>query len=135
MRTRYSTSLLGLCLATVTAALLSPAAAQQWVMPRTPDGHPDLQGNWTNVTITPFQRAQNQGPVFTAEEAMRKALEGSGYSFKATSKGKNAIAQRWACSLKRDKTLKEEYGKLVGYAAKEQKRKERANKNSHRVQI
>ena len=72
MSMRSSTSLLGLCLATVTAALLSPAAAQQWVMPRTPDGHPDLQGNWTNVTITPFQRAQNQGPVFTAEEVAQR---------------------------------------------------------------
>lgn len=27
-----------------------------WVPPRTPDGHPDLQGVWTNATITPFER-------------------------------------------------------------------------------
>ena len=72
MSTRSSTSLLGLCLVTVAAGLLSPAAAQQWVMPRTPDGHPDLQGNWTNVTLTPFQRAADQGPVFTAEEVARR---------------------------------------------------------------
>jgi len=74
MRTRYSTWLLGLCLATAAAALLSPAAAQQWVMPRTLDGHPDLQGNWTNGTITPFQREEGRGPVFTQEEVAR--LEG-----------------------------------------------------------
>ena len=74
MSTRSSTSLLGLCLATVAAALLAPVAAQQWVMPRTPEGHPDLQGNWTNVTLTPFQRAANQeSPVFTAEEVARRA--------------------------------------------------------------
>ncbi len=72
MSTRHSTSLLGLCLATVVAGLLSPAAAQQWVMPRTPEGHPDLQGNWTNVTLTPFQRAEDQGPVFTADEVARR---------------------------------------------------------------
>src|SRR4051812_2897774 len=24
--------------------------------PRTPDGHPDLQGTWTNGTLTPFER-------------------------------------------------------------------------------
>ena len=71
MSIRYSTSLLGLCLATAAAGLLSPAAAQQWVMPRTPDGHPDLQGNWTNSTITPFQRGAGQGPVFTADEVAR----------------------------------------------------------------
>ena len=72
MSIRYSTSLLGLCLATAAAGLLSPAAAQQWVMPRTADGHPDLQGNWTNVTLTPFQRAEGQGPVFTADEVARR---------------------------------------------------------------
>ncbi len=75
MSLRSSTSLLGLCLAIATAGLLSPAAAQQWVMPRMPDGHPDLQGNWNNATLTPLQRGRNQeGPVFTAEEVAR--LEG-----------------------------------------------------------
>ena len=37
-------------------------------VPRTPDGHPDLQGNWTNMTLTPFERAEDRGPVFTWEE-------------------------------------------------------------------
>ena len=41
------------------------AAAQQWVVPRTPHGHPDLQGNWTNATLTPFERAAGHGPVLT----------------------------------------------------------------------
>ncbi len=71
MNIRYSTSLLGLCLATAAAGLLSPAAAQQWVMPRTPDGHPDLQGNWNNGTITPFQRAEGRSPVFTPDSVAR----------------------------------------------------------------
>ena len=68
---RFSTSLLGLCLVTAAAGLLSPAMAQQWVMPRTPDGHPDLQGKWRNATMTPFQRRPGQGPVFTPEEVAR----------------------------------------------------------------
>ena len=42
--------------------------AGQWEVPRTVDGHPDLQGNWTNVTLTPFQRRQDQGPVYTPEQ-------------------------------------------------------------------
>ena len=71
MSMRSSTSLLGLCLATVAAGLLSPAAAQQWVMPRTPDGHPDLQGNWNNETLTPFERPRGQGPVLTPDEVER----------------------------------------------------------------
>ena len=72
MSIRYSTSLLGLCLATAAAGLLSPAAAQQWVMPRTPDGHPDLQGNWNNGTLTPFEREEGRGPVFTPAEVAQR---------------------------------------------------------------
>ena len=75
MSMRNSTSLRALCLAMAYIGLASAAAAQaparepgQWVMPRTPAGHPDLQGNWTNVTITPFQREEGRGPVFTSDE-------------------------------------------------------------------
>ena len=74
MSMRDSTLLLGLCVAVAATALLSPAAAQQWAMPRTPDGHPDLQGNWTSATVTPFERREGQGPVLTPEEVDR--LEG-----------------------------------------------------------
>jgi hypothetical protein len=75
MNMRHSSWLLGLCIAIAAVALLSPAAAQaptrdggQWVVPRTPDGHPDLQGNWTNSTLTPFERREGRGQVFTWEE-------------------------------------------------------------------
>ena len=44
---------------------VDPQETEQWVMPKTPDGHPDLQGNWTNKTITPLERAEDQGPVFS----------------------------------------------------------------------
>jgi hypothetical protein len=42
-----------------TRAVAAPAAkpaAKTWTQPRTPDGQPDLQGMWTNATITPFER-------------------------------------------------------------------------------
>ena len=76
MIARYSTLLVALCLTTAAEGLIASAAAQSpasaaggWVVPRTPDGHPDLQGNWTNVTITPFERPEDQeSPVLTREE-------------------------------------------------------------------
>ena len=42
--------------------------AGDWEVPRTPDGHPDLQGNWTNATLTPFTRRPDTPPVYTWEE-------------------------------------------------------------------
>ena len=33
----------------------APASlAKPWTMPRTPEGKPDLQGNWSNATLTPL---------------------------------------------------------------------------------
>jgi hypothetical protein len=49
-----------------------PLAAQtkQWTPPRTPDGHPDLQGFWTNATFTPLERPKDVTKEFyTKEEA------------------------------------------------------------------
>ncbi len=53
------------------ALVVAPVHAQQrdkWVLPRTADGRPDLQGNWTNATITPIERLPGVGPVLTAEQ-------------------------------------------------------------------
>jgi hypothetical protein len=61
--------------AVVLAALsIAPPAsvfAQKKTLPRTADGHPDMQGMWTNATFTPFERPQNLGgkEFFTEEEA------------------------------------------------------------------
>ena len=59
---------------TVALGVVSTAAAQdrasetEWEVPRTPDGRPDLQGIWTNQSMTPTQRRGDQGPVYTPEE-------------------------------------------------------------------
>jgi hypothetical protein len=47
------------------------ASAGAWVPRRTPDGQPDLQGVWTNVTATPLERPKTLGDkaFFTKEEA------------------------------------------------------------------
>jgi len=52
-----------------------PAAAKgkPWVVPRTSDGKPNLQGNWTNETQTPLERMGAQGTTLT--DAQAEAIE------------------------------------------------------------
>jgi len=57
---------------TAAKAPASAAAAKPWTTPRTPDGHPDLQGYWTNATYAPLERSQPNSTanklMFTKEE-------------------------------------------------------------------
>ena len=58
-----------LTFALVLAAGLVGAQSQDYIVPRTPDGQPDLQGLWTNDTITPMERpASLQGRAFLSED-------------------------------------------------------------------
>lgn len=45
--------------------------AKPWTAPRTPDGQPDLQGIWSNASLTPFERPRDLGTksFFTQAEA------------------------------------------------------------------
>ena len=51
-------------------------AASGAALPRTPDGHPDLQGIWNNSTQTPLQRPAALGTkqVYTDEELAKLRL-------------------------------------------------------------
>jgi hypothetical protein len=51
--------------------------AKNWTAPRTPDGQPDLQGSWTNATLTPLERpnALAGKQVFTDQEASEFAKQ------------------------------------------------------------
>ena len=46
-----------------------PTTAKPSALPRTADGHPDFQGNWTNATITPMERLRANVPLVLTEEA------------------------------------------------------------------
>src|SRR5260370_42685975 len=62
MKHRFLTSICALAF-TLAAVSLAPApvagqsrpAPKKWTQPRTPDRQPNLQGIWTNATITPLE--------------------------------------------------------------------------------
>src|SRR3984885_56014 len=63
----------------ILAILLAlPLAAQTkvWTPSRTPDGQPDLQGVWSNPTITPFERPPEFAGKTTLTEKEAAELEG-----------------------------------------------------------
>src|SRR3989442_15574971 len=55
--------------APLAAQTCSPAARPSF--PRTPDGHPDLQGTYDLATLTPLERPAGAKAVLTAEEAAK----------------------------------------------------------------
>jgi len=71
MRNRFnlSTSAAGVALA-VASLLAVPVLAQTTkALPRTPDGHPDLQGTYDLATMTPFERLPGDAAFLTKEQA------------------------------------------------------------------
>src|SRR5206468_4229144 len=81
-----------LCLATLAAAaalVAAPAAsaapAAPWHAPRTAAGQPDLQGVWTNATITTLERAPELGErLVLSEQEARRAESGNAARVSAT---------------------------------------------------
>src|SRR5260370_9022698 len=78
MKHRSPTPTAALTFALAAGFFAAPADAQskagspkKWTTPRTPDGQPDLQGIWTNATITPFERPREFAgkEYFTEQEA------------------------------------------------------------------
>ena len=83
MSLRYSNALLALCVVITALVVAAPVPAQstngRWVMPRTANGHPDLQGNWSNATLTPIQRPRDQSLVVSLEAGAARAQEQADY--------------------------------------------------------
>jgi hypothetical protein len=54
---------------------LTTKATKNWAPPRTPDGHPDLQGYWTNATLIPLERPVELGNKEFYTEAEAAAMD------------------------------------------------------------
>jgi hypothetical protein len=80
---RYLSSCGVLAMAVATVVTWMPAAAQApkaiaktWTMPRTADGKPDLQGNWSNATLTPLERPNDNTPLVMSKEEVARLENG-----------------------------------------------------------
>jgi len=67
-----STAIVGMLAA---SSLLCAQNARQKAVPRAADGHPDLQGVWTNATITPMERPAEFGGKATVSDAQARGYE------------------------------------------------------------
>src|SRR4051794_34566801 len=71
-----TTALASTCLSLAATAAPAPAQQAAYHAPRNAFGQPDLQGNWTNATITPFERDKKYGERLALTDQEVKALEG-----------------------------------------------------------
>ncbi len=71
------------------------AKAKTWSVPRLSDGHPDLQGVWTNATLTPLERLPQFASKATITEAEAKAFE--------QNQQETAVADKHADTAERDR--------------------------------
>src|SRR5579872_3626496 len=71
----HRTLVFAAALALINSTALLAQPGNSWTAPRTADGHPDLQGIWTNATLTPLERpaALASKPTLTAAEAQALA--------------------------------------------------------------
>ena len=62
------------------AAQAKTSPSDSYSVPKTPWGHPDLQGLWNNSTTTPLERmtADEQERGRAAQRPVREATEGTG---------------------------------------------------------
>ena len=72
MRGRWRSAQIGVVLALAVLAMSvnvrGQASSKPWTPPRTPDGHPDLQGTWIIKTATPLERPKAlEGKTFLTD--------------------------------------------------------------------
>jgi hypothetical protein len=74
-------------------ALPAIAGADSYKVPRTADGHPDLQGTWTNATLTPVERPKTLGDRLVLNETEALQMEQRMKDFAAASDQPSDLSQ------------------------------------------
>jgi hypothetical protein len=73
---------------TLIVTAMAAGQTKKWTPPRMPDGHPDLQGFWTNNTFTPLERPRNVNKEFyTKEEALEREKKAAQQESEQTAPG------------------------------------------------
>ncbi|MGP0075150.1 MAG: hypothetical protein ACLPWF_24835 [Bryobacteraceae bacterium] len=67
------------------------AAKKAWTTPRTPDGHPELEGIWTNATITRMERLPEFNGKLDLSDAEAKAFEAKDHQDSEEEPGKDGV--------------------------------------------
>jgi hypothetical protein len=85
----------GVMAAMLMASLSAQTAKKPWTPLRTPDGHPDLQGIWTNATITTMERPAElkDKPGLSEKEAVAYETRVDG-AFQKDTRGASAEQDR-----------------------------------------
>ena len=103
---RFRRILVGATLALGVGALLLPDSVRtqtpvdaDWETPLTSYGHPDLQGNWPNATLTPFERPAGRdavlGKLKGALDGFDRKMDSRQLDFETPSEDGNAVKTRF----------------------------------------
>jgi hypothetical protein len=84
---------IGRALTVIVLALPVIAGADTYKVPRTANGHPDLQGIWTNATLTPVERPKTLGERLVLNETEALQMEQRMKDFAAASDQPSDLSQ------------------------------------------
>ncbi len=103
--------------------VITPVVQQGYKVPRTPDGHPDMSGVWTNATTTRLERSRTDGDklILSDEEMAKIEKDTRARNARQNAPTPESVRQNWANTGKQADTTDEcrsgSRGAACGYNA------------------